>query len=355
MKRSVVMAAAVILSLTLAVGVLLLCTVGKSGNPAAVSPSDRGDEALWQLTEEAEALDCFTYYERDGAIVFSGCTENLSEIIVPAEIDGLPVKYISDNAFYGGMHWNLERVVLPRSVESIGSWAFEDCESLREINIGNVSEIGERAFFGCSALEKMNIGKNTVSIGERAFGGAGAMLTLDPANTSFRFDGGCLYSADGKTLLRVNCDVTEYTPPASVTVFAPGALEFSSVKSVTIPDSVKEIGAYAFYDCHGLTEMTIPASIRRIEEYTFTYCQNLVSVSLPEKLEYIGREAFCDDFRMKSMEIPASVREIRACAVGYNYYDGDSVMRSNDFTLYCTAGSAAEQYAEENNIAFRLL
>lgn len=342
MKKRTVIAAAILLALV--GGVLLLCRI--------VNSRDDG-HSLQSLAEHAEVLDCFTYYERDGAIVFSGCTENLEEIIVPAKIDGLPVRYISDNAFYGGLHWNLERVVLPRSVESIGSWAFEDCAALREINIENVREIGERAFCGCTSLEKLTIGKNVASIGERAFGGSSISLTLDPENVCYKYADGCLYTADGKTLVRANPDIKTYTPPAGVTEIAPGAFERTALESMTIPDSVTEIGAYAFYECLGLTEIEIPGSIRRIEDYTFTSCQNLTSVKLPGGLTFIGREAFCDDFRVTSMEVPASVKEIGACAIGFNYYDGDSCMKNQDFTLYGTAGSAAERYAKDKGIPFR--
>jgi hypothetical protein len=338
MKKTAIISAAILLAL---VGSILL--VAKTGIFRK------------QPTARPEIYSNFTYYEKDGAIVFSGCTENVKEITVPSEIDGLPVRYLSDNAFAGGMHWELERVTLPASVEYIGSWAFEDCSSLREINIENVREIGDMAFLGCWSLETVNIGKDTVKIGERAFGGTSFRLTLDPENTSYQFADGCLYTADGKTLVRANPDIQKYTPPDSVTAIAPGAFEFTDLKSITIPDTVTEIGAYAFYNCLGLTQMELPGSIRRIEEYTFTYCQNLTSVTLPDGLETIGREAFCDDFRMTSMKVPDSVKEIGANAIGFYYYDGDSCMRNKDFTLYCTPGSAAEQYAIDGNLHYELV
>lgn len=340
-KKTVISAIAAAVILALGIGALLMGRVLTSPKTSAV---------------DAALLKTFTYYERDGAIVFSGCTESVEEIVIPAEIDGLPVTSISDDAFGGGIiHWNLEKVVLPASVETIGNCAFQDCTALREINLENVREIGDMAFYGCCSMESVHISKNTVKIGERAFGGASFKLILDPENTSYRYADGCIYTADGKTVWRADSDIKKYTPPKGVTAIAPGAFEYTELESITLPDSVTEIGSYAFCNCLGLTEMEIPGSVRRIEDYTFTCCQNLTSVRLHNGLVFIGREAFCDDFCMTSMKIPASVKEIGGCAIGYSYYDGDSCQRLNDFTLYCTRGSAAYQYAKENGLRYKLV
>ena len=313
-----------------------------------------GTRALFRKpAPEKEPDDSFTYYERDGVIVFSGCTENPTEIVIPAEINGLPVRILSENAFAGGFHWNLEKVVLPDSVESIGSCAFEDCAALREVNIEHVREIGDGAFCGCERLETLCIGRDTGKIGERAFGGSRVTLTLDDANSCYRMTDGCLYTADGKTLVRANPEVKSYTVPEGVTTIASGAFELTDLQSITIPSHVTAIGEYAFYDCLGLTGIEIPGSVKRIEDYTFTYCQNLTSVKLHRGLTHIGREAFCDDFRLTSMTVPSSVKEIGGCAIGYYYYDGDSCMLSNDFTLYVYPGSAAERYAKENKLHYK--
>lgn len=49
--------------------------------------------------------------------------------------------------------------------------------------------------------------------------------------------------------------------------------------SVTIPDSVTSIGAYAFSGCSGLTSVTIPDSVTRIGEWAFLFCNNLQEIT----------------------------------------------------------------------------
>ena len=65
---------------------------------------------------------------------------------------------------------NLENIVLPNSVISIGSSAFKDCYALTTIKIpDSVTSIGSSAFGYCSALTTVEIGNSVTSIGEDAF------------------------------------------------------------------------------------------------------------------------------------------------------------------------------------------
>ena len=62
-------------------------------------------------------------------------------------------------------------------------------------------------------------------------------------------------------------------------------MSYSSLKKVTIPDTVKEIGSYTFYDCDSLTNIQIPASVTKIESGAFLNCDLLWHVL------YAGTEA----------------------------------------------------------------
>lgn len=54
----------------------------------------------------------------------------------------------------------------------------------------------------------------------------------------------------------------------------------SRLTSVTIPNSVKSIGNYAFYYCDGLTSVTIPNSVTSIGERAFSGCTSLSAVTV---------------------------------------------------------------------------
>lgn len=60
--------------------------------------------------------------------------------------------------------------VIPQGVQSIGDYAFSECEILEKVDIPNtVTNIGEGAFFACWALKRINIPDGVTTIGELAF------------------------------------------------------------------------------------------------------------------------------------------------------------------------------------------
>ena len=138
-----------------------------------------------------------------------------------------------------------------------------------------------------------------------------------------------------------------------------------SLRTITIPGHIDQTGIRAFYACTGLESVTFEKGISRIGASTFAYCTSLTDISLPEGLEVIDDGAFANCFTLSSVSIPdgtqslvrnafrwcislteitlpASITDIAPTAFDSKYLK----------TIYCTAGSAAEAFAKENNIAF---
>lgn len=68
--------------------------------------------------------------------------------------------------------------------------------------------------------------------------------------------------------------------------------ECRGLTSVTIPDSVTSIGNFAFYGCNSLNSVTIPNSVTSIGFSAFSYCRGMTSVTIPNSVTSIGRYAF---------------------------------------------------------------
>ena len=70
--------------------------------------------------------------------------------------------------------------------------------------------------------------------------------------------------------------------PNTAHAIGPHAFEGTDIVSVAIPDSVTEIGAYAFADCGQLQTVLIPDSVTRIGAKAFLRCASLQQVSVPD-------------------------------------------------------------------------
>ncbi|MBQ5791009.1 MAG: leucine-rich repeat domain-containing protein, partial [Thermoguttaceae bacterium] len=106
-------------------------------------------------------------------------------VVVPAEIDGVPVVAIADDAFaYAGL---LTSITLPESVEKIGANAFFHCGSLIDVALPDgLREIGSKAFDLCDSLDSV---RNDVGsrfprrTTERRFAVRGKKNAVDGAET----------------------------------------------------------------------------------------------------------------------------------------------------------------------------
>ena len=83
--------------------------------------------------------------------------------------------------------------------------------------------------------------------------------------------------------------------PESINKIANNAFENCSLLSgaLIIPDGVKEIGYYAFYNCKTISSLSLPVGMEKIDYSAFYGCSSLSGqLSLPSTLTYIGSEAF---------------------------------------------------------------
>lgn len=123
--------------------------------------------------------------------------------------------------------------------------------------------------------------------------------------------------------------MTSITIPNSVTNIGDGAFSgCSGLTSVTIPNSVTRIGASAFGGCSGLTSITIPNSVTSIGDFAFYGCSGLTSVTIPNSVTIIGHSAFRECSGLTSVTIPNSVTSI-----GDNAFNGCSKLEN----VYCYA------------------
>ncbi len=72
------------------------------------------------------------------------------------------------------------------------------------------------------------------------------------------------------------------------------AFEGENITSVTIPESVTTISAYAFASCKKLTSVTLPSGLTTIKAAAFSDCTKLTSITIPSSVTTMGTRAFED-------------------------------------------------------------
>jgi hypothetical protein len=100
--------------------------------------------------------------------------DNLSgDVIIPSEVTLGKKKYkVTSLGRYSAFGYckNLQSVVIPNSVTSIGGSTFFACPNLQSVVIPNlVTSIGDSTFMGCSNLQNVVIPNSVTSIGIWAF------------------------------------------------------------------------------------------------------------------------------------------------------------------------------------------
>ncbi len=89
------------------------------------------------------------------------------------------------------------------------------------------------------------------------------------------------------------------------------------LRTIEIPNSVKEISAYAFSGCISLESITIPNGLTEIGSRTFHCCSSLKSIDIPEGVTVIRDNAFSGCWSLESVTIPNSVTSIEESAFSF--------------------------------------
>ena len=260
------------------------------------------------------------------------------------EIDGiyynLTTKANIAEVSYGDKPYTFDVITIPSSVEyegvvcnvtSIGEFAFKDCTALVTINMpSSIVSIGNSAFYGCSGLKEIVIPENVTNMEGFTFGHCTSLLTVTFPKTlismPMAFDD-CpniesVYIKDLTAWCKLNfwqrrCnplnyashlyvngqELTDLVVPEEVEVVGNSFWGFKGLKSLVVPEGVKEIGPYAFGNCNNLASVTIANTVTKIDDYAFRSCKALTEIRIPNSVNHIGEEDFKGCTNLKELII----------------------------------------------------
>lgn len=324
-----------------------------------------------------------------GEWAFNGTS--LTSITIPSSVSRI------ETCAFQNCH-SLTSVTIPNSVTRIGGYAFANCSGLATVTIpSSITTISDHAFAGCTGLteirsyiekyiyvnpkcwidvnkniplyvpagtkaiyesnEGWNVFTNIVEMGDETPQDPSIIKFADThvkaicvENWDTNGDGELSYDeAAGVTdlgqVFYSNKDITSFDELryfTGLTSISEKAFSWSSLKTVTIPHNVVDIGQQSFGGCMGLTSITIPKSVKTIGNIAF-YCNWLTSIVvedgntvydsrdncnaiihtatnelvqgcantiIPNSVTSIGTAAFWGCEKLESISIPSSVTTI---------------------------------------------
>lgn len=208
-------------------------------------------------------------------------------------------------------------------------------------------------------VHSYQIGKNVKEIEDYAFGSGSYSLEkiyVDEANTNFISSDGILYDKINHKLIKAgenyqkqeitllddtltigiealsnlrnvrqiqlnnglekideyalaNSNISSLTIPNSVTEIGGSAFQQSAFEEVILSSNLTTLGVQAFYSCSNLKSIAIPSSLKIIPEYAFNYCRNLKEIIFNEGLLEIQDQAFVS-VPIESITFPHSLKRI---------------------------------------------
>ena len=207
----------------------------------------------------------------------------------------------------------LTGITIPESVVSIGAYSFDHCQRLSKVNIPNgVYHVGKRAFSMCTSLPRES---NVAYVDGWAVFAKGIVSSIkDGTKGISSIEWGTAY--DGLVL------------PDSLSIIDDMAFSFyQRLTSITIPNNVQRIGDNVFYGCYALTKITIGNSVKSIGKRAFYGTHSgIKTITIPDSVVNIGRECFLQSNNGDGYEISigSGVKQI-----GTKAFYGCTILSSN--------------------------
>lgn len=199
---------------------------------------------------------------------FNSICKIISEIFLyVTKLDGIGIIKAKDK---------IKGVKFDSSIDKIYEDAFSDCSSIIQILIPpTVNFIGSYAFINCTSLVQILIPPSVEVINAFAFKNSASLAQIS-------------------------------IPPSVKRIVRFAFSNCKSLTQMTIPSYVTNIGEYTFNECSSIAQLSISSSITKIRSSTFFGCSSLTQIIIPSLVTNFGTLSFAKCSSVKEIIIPCS-------------------------------------------------
>ncbi len=288
-------------------------TDGSSALKAAIEAAGKDSDRIINMKVVGRLNEPDFTFMRDNMLSLTNI--NLSDVVL-CDGENIENKKVPESAFRDAEKFL--RIILPNSTEIIGECAFGWSNNIVSLNLPqSVKLIGNSAFCGCGLYSSqslaLTIPKSLEEIGSWAFNQAKIHFDNFYLPDSVRKIGDGAFESTPWDGVRLNCEIKL---PDNLEEIGADAFSYTGLTgSLKIPSKVKTIGDSAFRGCSftgclelpkglisignntfenaGFTgELILPESLVRVGNRAFYGCKFNVFPKWPKSLEFIGEQAF---------------------------------------------------------------
>lgn len=216
--------------------------------------------------------------------------------LVELDISGMAVTSIPSSAFSN--KWGLEKIVLPKKLETIGNSAFSGT-GIKEIELSeSLTTLDSHAFQNCTSLVSIKIPDKITKISYGTFSNCSNLQSVSFPSTLTLIEERAFYETD----------LSEIDIPGSVENINENAFcRNENLKKVTFNEGLVKIGSNSFFGCKSIESIVFPSTLRTIGYSGFSDCTNLKQISLNEGLVCIESEAFSRCSGLTDIVLPSTL------------------------------------------------
>ena len=224
------------------------------------------------------------------------------------------------------MESDIEEIILPESLTSIGKDCFKFCEKLRQLIMpDSVTKLGFRSLAYCQCLEHLHLSTSLKAIEGQTFNSCVSLKRLDVPESVKTIDASAIvWNEEGFEEIILNEGVEGITTEYGKKIFM--HVKQSVLRKIYIPSTVKNLMTGIFFNCTDLESLVIAENspyFKTVDGAIYTKDgKELVAVpdwnredfSIAEGTEIIGEGCFWRFNMLQKIHIPPTLRIIESRA-----------------------------------------